>query len=101
MIASEKNIVTRCAMTDPRTERPALPGWPRLLDLRLAASYCSVGSRTLEDWIHAGLLTPVPMPGSTLRKSGQVVAPAGRRRIAKILIDRADLDRLIDGRKSV
>jgi hypothetical protein len=84
-----------------RMARLALPGWPRLLSLDLSAAYCSVGSRTLEDWIHAGLITPVPMPGSTIKdKAGNVIATAGRRRIAKILIDKADLDRLIDERKA-
>jgi hypothetical protein len=78
----------------------AIAAWPRLLDIHLAAAYCSVGDRTVEDWIHDGLLTPVPMPGSTLRdRSGQVIATAGRRRIVKILIDRGDLDRLIDERR--
>ncbi len=76
--------------------------WPRLLDLRLAAKYCSVGSRTVEDWIHEGLLTPVGMPGSTLRdKQGDVIVHASQRKIAKILIDKSDLDRLIDERKVI
>jgi hypothetical protein len=76
--------------------------WPRLLSLQLAAAYSSVGARTIEDWIHDGLIEPVPMPGSTLKdKAGNIIARAGRRRIAKILIDRADLDRLIDERKGV
>ena len=76
--------------------------WPRLLDIHLAAAYSSVGARTIEDWIHDGLLEPVRMPGSTLKdKAGNIIAPAGRRRIAKILIDRTDLDRLIDERKRV
>jgi hypothetical protein len=81
-------------------DKPTLPDWPRLLSLILAALYCSVGKRVIEDWIREGLLEPVPMPGSTLRdKAGNIVARAGQRRIAKILIDRVDLDRLIDGRK--
>jgi hypothetical protein len=81
--------------------KSALPAWPRLLDLELIAGYCSVGRRTVEDWIREGLLEPVPMPGSTLRdKAGNIVARAGQRRIAKILIDREDLDRLIDKRKA-
>ncbi len=84
-----------------RATRLTLACWPRLLDLHRAAAYCSVGARTVEDWIHEGLLTPVPMPGSTLKdRQGNVVASAGRRRIAKILIDRGDLDRLIDERKA-
>lgn len=84
-----------------RMAHAALPGWPRLLSLDLSAAYCSVGSRTVEDWIHDGLLTPVAMPGSTLKdKSGNVIASASQRRIAKILIDRESLDALIDARKA-
>jgi hypothetical protein len=73
---------------------------PRLLDVYKAAAYLCVGPQTVRDWVAAGLLSVVPMPGSTLRnRHGQVIAPASKRRIAKILIDRADLDRLIDEAK--
>lgn len=42
------------------------------------------------------------MPGSTIKdKSGNVIARAKARRIAKILLDREDLDRLISARKGV
>jgi hypothetical protein len=59
-----------------------------------------VGARTVEDWIKDGLLVPVPMPGSTLKdKEGNVIALASRRRIAKILIAKEDLDRLIDEKR--
>jgi predicted site-specific integrase-resolvase len=75
--------------------------WPRLLDLKTAATYLSIGSRTIEDWIRDGLLQPIPMPGSTIKdKSGNVIASAKSRRIAKILLDREDLDRLIEERRS-
>ena len=78
----------------------ALAIWPRLLDLHLAATYCSVGERTVEGWVHERIIEPVPMPGSILKdKNGNVIASASRRRIAKILIDKADLDALIDQRK--
>ncbi len=83
-----------------RIARLALPGWPRLLSLDLSAAYCSVGARTVEDWIRDGLLTPIGMPGSTIKKDGNIIATAGRRRIAKILIDKSDLDALIDERKA-
>jgi predicted site-specific integrase-resolvase len=75
--------------------------WPRLLSLKLAAAYASVCARTVEDWIHDGLLAPVPMPGSTLKdKQGNIIALGSRRRISKILIAREDLDRLIDQKKA-
>lgn len=74
--------------------------WPRLLDTRAAALYCSVGEQTVRDWVVDGILQPVRMPGTTLRdKAGKVVVHASRRPIAKILIDRGELDRLIDQRK--
>jgi hypothetical protein len=74
--------------------------WPRLLDIHLAASYCSVGERTIEDWVKDQILEPVPMPGSIIKdKSGNVIARSKARKIAKILIAREDLDKLIDERK--
>jgi hypothetical protein len=39
------------------------------------------------------------MPGAAIRKNGNVIAPARVRKIAKILIDRESLDKLIDERK--
>lgn len=40
------------------------------------------------------------MPGTTIKdKAGNIIARAKARRIAKILIDREDLDRLISSRK--
>jgi predicted site-specific integrase-resolvase len=86
---------------DRSTGRAPLPDWPRLMDLRTAAAYLSIGSRTLEDWIHDGILEKVPMPGSTLKnKNGNVIVHAKNRAIVKILIDKADLDRLIDERRA-
>jgi len=59
-----------------------------------------VGESTVRDYIVENILTPVPMPGSTLRdRSGNIITSAGRRRIAKILIDRDDLDKLVAERK--
>jgi excisionase family DNA binding protein len=75
--------------------------WPRLLDLKTAAAYLSVGSRTIEDWLKDGILEAVPMPGSTIRdKSGNIIARAKTRKIVKTLIDREDLDRLITDRRA-
>lgn len=81
-------------------DNTALACWPRLLDIHSAAAYSSVGESTIRDWIADQILKPVEMPGSTLRdKAGKVIAHAKARRIAKILIDRVDLDRLIEQRK--
>jgi hypothetical protein len=79
---------------------PSLPGWPRLLDTSLAAGYSGVKDQTIRDWIRDGLLIPVPMPGSAIRdKHGKLIASPSERKIAKLLIDREDLDALIDRRK--
>jgi hypothetical protein len=78
-----------------------LATWPRLLDIHLAAAYLSVGESTIRDYVADRILQTVELPGSTLRdKEGNIVAHAKARRIAKILIAREDLDRLIDARKA-
>jgi hypothetical protein len=83
------------------SERLALATWPRLLDIHLSAQYYSVGESTIRDYVADGILKPVELPGSTLRdKSGAIITHAKARRIAKILIAKEDLDRLIDERKS-
>jgi hypothetical protein len=80
-----------------RSIRRALAVWPRLLDVHLAAAYLSVGESTIRDYIRDSILHSVEMPGSTLRdRSGRVIAHSKNRRISKILIDRQDLDKLID-----
>ena len=82
-------------------QKPSISIMPRLVDLKTGAFFCGVGKRTLEDWIAAGLLIPVAMPGSTLRdKQGNIIASAGKRRICKILLDVRDLEALIDERKA-
>lgn len=84
-----------------RATRRVISCWPRLMDLQTASAYCSVGARTIEDWIHDRIIDSIPMPGSTIKdKGGNVIARAGARRIAKILIDRIDLDALIESRKA-
>ena len=78
-----------------------LATWPRLMDLSTAAAYTCLGISTLRDYVNDGILASVQMPGSTLRgRGGRVIAHSKVRRIAKILIDRADLDKLIDQRKA-
>lgn len=85
-----------------RKIRSTVAAWPRLMDVHLAAVYCSVGERTVEDWIHERILEPVPMPGSILKdKNGNIIAHSKARRIKKLLIDKNDLDSLIEERKAV
>lgn len=86
-------------MTEPA--RVTLATWPRLLDIHLAAQYLSIGESTVRDYIADRILQPVELPGSTLRdKAGNIIAHSKARRISKILIDKADLDALIDLRRA-
>jgi hypothetical protein len=87
-------------MTEPG--RSPMPTWPRLLDIHLAAQYLSLSKQAIYDYVAAGILTPVSMPGCLLRSrtGGQVIARPEQRRMAKILLDKNDLDRLIDAKKA-
>ena len=92
--------MSESAIRPPKESRMTLAAWPRLLDIHLSAFYGSISESTVRDWIADGLLKPVPMPGSTLRdKRGCIISHSKNRRIAKVLIDRADLDALIDSCK--
>jgi predicted site-specific integrase-resolvase len=67
----------------------------------LAAQYLSVGESTIRDYLDDGLLRVVPLPGSTLRdRNGTVKVHAKNHKIAKILIDKTDLDAFIEARKA-
>jgi excisionase family DNA binding protein len=59
----------------------------RLLTIDAAASYLSVSPWTVRDLLHAG----------TLQK---VSVPVGDRELRRVLLDRVDLDRLIEAWKS-
>ena len=60
---------------------------PRLLDLRAAATYTSLSYWTLRELVNKGMLprVRVPLPGG-----GEV---------RRLLVDRADLDRLLEAWK--
>jgi len=86
-----------CSAHADRKTRLTIATWPRLLSLALTAQYLSIGQRTLESWIAEGFITPIRLPGSTLKsKHGQIICRANDRRLHKILLDREDLDQLID-----
>ena len=65
-----------------------LSQWPRLLDIRSAAAYLSVSTRTIEQWIADEILRPVQMPGM-----GRTL------KLRRVLMDRQDLDELIERQK--
>ncbi len=81
------------------TER-AVPGGARLLDLYQAATYTGLSYWTLRDWIADGILRVVKLPCGRQRIKGGIVArKAGDMSGRKILIDRQDLDNLIEQSK--
>ena len=65
-----------------------LSPWPRLLDIRSAALYLGVSTRTIEQWIADEILRPVQMPGM-----GRTL------KLRRVLMDRQDLDVLIERQK--
>lgn len=79
--------------------------WPRVLDLRQAARYCSLSYWSLRDLVAAGIVPAVRVPSVRVdrgqRKSGsksrryELVKGATGRAVRKLLVDRVDLDRLI------
>jgi hypothetical protein len=84
-----------------RATRAVMACWPRLMDLPTAAAYTCLGISTLRDYCNEGILSPVSMPGSTLRdRQGNIIARGKARKIAKILITRESLDALIDAGKA-
>jgi hypothetical protein len=69
----------------------------RLLNLYQAATYTGLSYWTLRDWLADGILKVVKLPCGRQRiKGGAVVRKAGDATSRKILIDRQDLDNLID-----
>jgi len=60
------------------------PIHPRLLDLEGAAQYLGVSSWTIRDMLDAGKIPRVRLPGEDGKE------------IRKVLIDRNDLDQLVD-----
>jgi hypothetical protein len=59
----------------------------RLLDLDGAATYLSVSTWTLRDWVSAGVVGRVRLPGGAGNRDGT---------LARLLFDVRDLDRLIE-----
>jgi hypothetical protein len=75
-------------LADPPTvrgfERPVAEVWPRLLGLAQAAAYLSLSVWTIREYLAEGILRRVDLPSAT----------HGTTR--RVLLDRADLDRLVD-----
>jgi hypothetical protein len=60
---------------------------PRLLDLAGSAAYLGVSSWTVRDWVSAGVLARVKLPGGSGSKDGE---------LHRLLFDVRDLDRLVE-----
>ena len=74
----------------------------RLLDLHQAAAYVGLSYWTLRDYVHDGLIPAVRLPCARRRaKGGIIVRRAGDTSARRILVDRADLDRLIEDSKAL
>ncbi len=80
-----------------RVGERTVPEGARLLDLYQAATYTGLSYWTLRDWIADGILRVVKVPCGRHRRRGGVVArKAGDMSARKILIDRQDLDNMIE-----
>ena len=70
---------------------------PRLLTIAGAARYMSLSPWTIRSWLRFGLLEPVRLPGcAILGPGGKVIARPQQRTMRRILIERRQLDRLIE-----
>ncbi|MBN2319302.1 MAG: helix-turn-helix domain-containing protein [Acidobacteria bacterium] len=76
------------------------PLWkPGLLDLKDAAKYLgNISPGTLREWTAAGIIRPIPLPGSAIREKGsnKVVLKPTDRKMRKLVFSTRSLDRLIE-----
>jgi hypothetical protein len=97
VISGDANVNTDAANITDSTRglparREAPPLSPRLLDVRAAAAYLSVSTWTVRDWVAAGHLVAVELPPLRPREGDR-----GKRRLRRLLFDRAALDKFVDG----
>jgi excisionase family DNA binding protein len=74
---------------------------PRLLALKEAAEYLGISYWLIRDWVIDGTLRPVRLPGSRLKKQGRLIANSKDHAMRKIMVDRNDLDQLIEDCKGL
>ena len=77
----------------PPSGSPAVQ--PRALNLRQAAVYLGLSSWTLRDYVLAGLIPVVEFPPLRPREGERQ-----RSTLRRVLVDREDLDRFLESRKS-
>lgn len=72
----------------------------RLLNLHEAARYLGLSYWTMRDYVLDGIIARVELPCSRFRnRKGAVIRRAGDRGTRRILIDRTDLDKLVERSK--
>ena len=77
-----------------------VPAGARLLNLEQAAIYTGLSYWTIRDYVQAGVLPKVSLPCAKRRApGGAVVRRPGDASVRTILVDRRDLDRLIERSK--
>jgi excisionase family DNA binding protein len=64
---------------------------PRLLDLKQAAAYLGVSYWTVRDWVLAGRVPAISLPGLRPREGARA-----RQTLRRALVDLADLDAFVD-----
>lgn len=67
------------------------------MNLCVLAAYSCIAESTWRDYVAEGIIKPVSAPGSRLRKAGGAVATFSKdHKLRKILLDRLDVDALIE-----
>ena len=77
------------------TTASAVPVAPRLLNLEQAAQYLGISYWCARDYVVSGLLPTVTLPPLRPREGERP-----RRSLRRVLVDRADLDRFVESRKT-
>jgi hypothetical protein len=88
-----------CGRTEERQTDMKTVGFPRLMSLKVAAGYLGVSYWLIRDYVIDGTLKPVRLPGSRIKKAGRVIANSKDHSMRKIMVDRHDLDNLIEESK--
>lgn len=85
---------TATATSHSASEQPHERERPRLLNMRQAAEYLGCSFWTARDYILQGLIPAIDMPPLRAREGDRQ-----KRTLRRVLVDRADLDAFIEGRK--
>lgn len=72
----------------------AVPGWPRLLNIYQAAAYLGISVDMVREFINDGTIKPVRLPRPRTARMNRRTAISDQ--VRRLLIDRADLDKLVE-----